>query len=190
MKFSNLIKCGALGAVLSLYVSCQNAGSKDSATEDGSSVMRAGEDAPETVTPGKFYCSAKRLDGAHAGKPWLGGGETGAEACKKAVEMCNRITGAASAEVGGEGACIASTPIDRYATGIGQVTDNGRGYFVCPVSEFYNSTAPISRVYAGIGKTLAEAKADAVEKCEYRAGFNCNREFQCFDGSVATVNPE
>jgi hypothetical protein len=190
MKFSNLIKFGAASALLTLFVSCQDAGSKNTSPADESSVMRAGDNTPETVTPGKFYCSAKRLDGAHAGKPWLGGGNTGVEACKKAVEMCNRVTGAASAEVGGEGACIASTPIDRYATGIGQVTDEGRGYFVCPVAEFYNSTAPIDRAFAGIGKTLAEAKADAQEKCEYRGGFNCNRVLQCFDGSVSSVQPE
>lgn len=187
MKFSNLVLAGATGALFSLFFACQNGGSSNSGSS-ASSAQRLGDNTPETVSPGRYYCSAKRLDGAHANKQWFGGGQTGQEACKKAVDMCNRITGSASAEVGGEGACIPSTPIDKFATGIGQVTDQGRGYYVCIVSEFYNGTPDIDRNWAGSGKTLAEAKSDALKKCEYRGGFNCSRFLQCFDGSTATVD--
>jgi hypothetical protein len=186
MRLPKLAMVGAASIFLSTFVACQGTGPSGSHQE--SSVKDAGKNTPETVTPGNYYCVAKRLDGPHAGHPWLGGANTPEGACKAAVAMCSRMTGAATAEVGGEGACIPSTPIDNRATGIGQVTDQGRGYWVCPVSEYYNGTPPIDRAWAGIGSTIAEATADAKEKCESRAGFNCNRTFQCFDGSTASVD--
>jgi hypothetical protein len=148
--------------------------------------------APEAIQPNLFVCKARRLD-VDPEKSYYGTGKTRVSACDDARRICASLTGAQTAAVGGDGACVTGPSFDAVQSGIGQTEDEGGlvqgngAKWICLAEEFPASGVIETRKWAGLGKNINQAYESAIKLCESRGGLSCARSGACFDTSNASV---
>lgn len=190
---------GALISLLALTAACST--KTDSSGSETQAVSNSGNSLPSAniysplgtnVTPGavtvnKWLCVAERPDKEHAGKTFIEFGKDPTDACRKALDLCGRLTGGSVGNVigSGAGACVAKQPYDAKFRAAGAVLGKGSQGWACTASERTNTGR--GRTFPGVGSTRMEAYDAAKKLCALRGGVRCSMDALCTDQSNGRI---